>query len=948
MSIGLEDFRRAAAARGDRLILDRDTEGTTTGLKKTKLRVDEESVIWKQVELGNFDSPPIREYQQQNREFKQAFYQALVKSNGQEIADRAVNAAGLPTDWQATGSSFGSKQVTQVLDKAQMLRKSDRDQTERNVRDFLMPGRGFEEVFKHENLIGAANNLDLPADAVRDDQLRAEFRREVKQDPSYGKVAMYTKELSEIAEQAIRKFAAQKRAAFREQYPELANFVQNRNARLVRDGNTPDLHEDAGRLFMELKDRLDPAPANDDPLSKEPVTFRDAATKALDAISSVKDNLRQMSYDPKGMRDLGQTLIDKYLELQNLEQQFSDLAAQNEPKSRAGLHLSLALVREIRHQKDLLLAKAGFLDDVRENDPLSEKMVAYSDLLWARAVGKLIGEALTYFPASSLADGDKAVDRLVKAAARYLGDKKTAYDNASTIKRTTDPGMVKEARDNAEEFLRGALQEAGLPELAINNLASKESLLAARRDILNTNPDWAPVSRDMVVTRDGVTRTYRSQIIPAAHINPRFTRRYASNQPLEAGGPPHAPLSGVSSMTKADHYHPRNLKVSTLEQVLPDGTTRSKATVIGNAVLDMWDIADPDERARANERGAKEVLEAAIATNDRIRHEALNRSANGDNTPVKLTHVSVNLVTPSGVRELPVVEMVKPEVHDYKELTYTKNQFSAFDANTSAGQGANSVPFQVDDDRPNQPPHQDVRINVDVDVISFSFAINPMATGKIPKINLDMPEFVGGWANVYKHNRTQMEKFIGDLGEGKLGAHGAEPGGFVGKVYDLLDETNPFDAPLRARIREQTNIVRDMFTSGAFKRGDGDPAKMGRHILALQGLAEEALSLLDVKDMAATMSKGCKSDKDRGGVTDVELKHQIITEDMGGQIFPNAKLEGDDEQNYYVVAAASGQLENQRFNTGVPGSKEAGKLEQRIRDLFVRLYLSGLGEFAAE
>jgi phosphatidylinositol-4,5-bisphosphate 4-phosphatase len=76
----------------------------------------------------------------------------------------------------------------------------------------------------------------------------------------------------------------------------------------------------------------------------------------------------------------------------------------------------------------------------------------------------------------------------------------------------------------------------------------------------------------------------------------------------------------------------------------------------------------------------------------------------------------------------------------------------------------------------------------------------------------------------------------------------------------------------------------------------------------------------------------------------------MITEDMGGQIRPDAKLEGDDLENYYVVAVASGQLENQRLNTGLPGSKEAGKshFKDRVPDWLVRIFLKGLGQFASE
>ena len=123
---------------------------------------------------------------------------------------------------------------------------------------------------------------------------------------------------------------------------------------------------------------------------------------------------------------------------------------------------------------------------------------------------------------------------------------------------------------------------------------------------------------------------------------------------------------------------------------------------------------------------------------------------------------------------------------------------------------------------------------------------------------------------------------------------------------------------------------------------------MGRHILYLQGLAEKGLGLLNDTSQAATASKGCKSDKDRGSVTDVELKHMAITEDMGGEVLPNQKLEQEDLDNYAVVGATSGQLENQTLSTAGPGSKEQGKLGQRLPDQRAKQYVVGLGPFASE
>jgi phosphatidylinositol-4,5-bisphosphate 4-phosphatase len=191
-----------------------------------------------------------------------------------------------------------------------------------------------------------------------------------------------------------------------------------------------------------------------------------------------------------------------------------------------------------------------------------------------------------------------------------------------------------------------------------------------------------------------------------------------------------------------------------------------------------------------------------------------------------------------------------------------------------------------------------------------------------------------------------MVRFIGDLGTGPDGSYGAAPGGFIGSVYDRLDQSDPKQAELAADIRDQTDLVRKMFLSGDFKRGDGDPAKMGRHILYLQGLADTALELTGQTGQGATASKGCKSDKDRGGVLDNELKHMAMTEDMGGQILPNQKLDDEDRDNY--LRASLAQLKVHGDNTGLPGSKEQGKLTAKIINPAEKQFVEGLGTFASE
>lgn len=946
--IGIEAFR---AAQGDRLILETGADNQATGVQKADLKFGDKVVhFFRSGESFHGTADQITE----NRAFKTEFMSALLKSEGVEVATHACRRAGLPANWITSTKPMSAKQVSRVLKAASQLRKDRLNNAAHNVKVFLK-GR---EPISFNSVFAQRNNGRLPDADANNPQLRQMFRREVRRDPDYGKSGIDQHKLSDILGRTIDKFIAQKRANFREQHPGLTQFADTHPG--------AGLPQDQRSFFDALRNKLDQHHGDAHPqLSQETGTLRSRATAALDSIESCRTLMAKMEYSPEGWAALDNEIADK---LDELTVRIDDLGyisnamaedrddaggAIGIPRSPQGLSMLRGLIADLRHQRVQLQAKRAFVQDVANNDPLSEKTVAYSNMLWAHAAGKIFDKAarplVEQMNEHLMAGNDHQAQRLrtrigqLMNAKQALIDTRTLeYNNASTAVRTDLPGTVEKARHpatlgktHAKDTLKANLSAAGFDEATIKGLISSKSLGSARRDALNENQNWAPYERNMVVSRDGVTRVYKSRITPGGAINNRFARRYA-----ESG------VEGFSSATKADRGHARNLKVSELLVETGAGDV-SKAKVVGHGVLDMWDVEDPGERQTANRSGAHEVLEAAISTNDRIRTEALNRAqanADGDpQPPVKITHVSVNLVTPAGWREMPGFHKTD-KLHDYQELTYTESQFDAFHANSTEGSGG-PVTFQIDDDRPPgvdiDALGEDVDIAVDVDAITFSFAINPMATGKVP-------DFVGGWASVYNHNKEMMVKFVGDLGDDSVGAYTTRPGGFIGSVMDRLDVNDPQQMEMLNKMQEQSNIVRDLFTSQDFKRGNGDPAKMGRHILALQQMAEEVFSLLNVSDQAATMSKGCKSDKDRGGVTDVELKHQIITEDMGGEILPDMKLEGDDQSNYYVVASSSGQLENQSFNTGLPGSKEAGKLRDRIPDATIREYLSGLGKFASE
>ena len=134
---------------------------------------------------------------------------------------------------------------------------------------------------------------------------------------------------------------------------------------------------------------------------------------------------------------------------------------------------------------------------------------------------------------------------------------------------------------------------------------------------------------------------------------------------------------------------------------------------------------------------------------------------------------------------------------------------------------------------------------------------------------------------------------------------------------DLAPEDRDRLTDLIADLREQTGLVRSMFLDRAYEKADGDSAKMGREIVFLQTLADQALQQAGVDDMAATVSKGCKSDKDRGGVLDTELKAKLVLRDLGGDLRHDRPMDEQDRGIYLQVAAQSGQLENQVRNASL-------------------------------
>lgn len=928
MAIGLNNFRQLSGGTFEREIRQ-DPQGQDgprqSGLSRLAGRIQ-----------GWFRTPQEQQMRVQERtQVKQSFLTLLEKTEGRVGAQRALRACGLPANWATNDRPLTNHLVGKILNKAQEFR--------------------LQVVRHNEALLGdALQGLDGPE--LRD--VRAAVIRAVRNDSRYGNTPLSRVDVQSLragAEAELRELRARQ---CEERFPELARLVQEaprgsvlsrveldparftQGLRQIHGGgpwHDPNVAGALARLDQttELLGRQawtqDSLQGLSDQLTQQRDDLVDSQGSLWNGIQTINDELAALT------DDLGET--DRSLhaappgsdQAKTLQARKETLEGQIRVKNEK-LAMHQALYLDLDHQIGLLDAKSAYVDEMRLTDPLTDRSIKHSNLVWAEAGRHLLDQLNV-----DARNGDPAltVDQLGQLAqvrtdwALLCDDRSQQYqdsENVDTLQaieapsksnRDTHP-IVQGKRDTLQD-LRTRLEGIGIPRGTLDAMFSKPSLARSERQALSGLETWQSVIRDMPVMRDGVMRTYKSEIVPAQFISHQLG--------VDLG---HGRVGGVAAGVKDSEDHARNLKVSRLLD--PDG--RTMTTVVGHGVLDMWDVDGQDERQTANERGAREVLEVALTSNQRLRGVLTDPDRPQDAPPPRLVHVSVNLISPDTMRDV-------FGVRDYQERAYTQSQFQAFDANSGPGRD-----LRLFD--PQRPDHHD-DVQVDVDTITFSFGINAIATGGFQNL-------MRVWNNVHEHNTRNMVKLVGDLGEGTFGARGTRPGGFVGEVYDRLEAAvnDPATQPgqrakaegLMAQLRGQTDLVRGMFTEEAFRTGNGDTAKMGREVLVLQGLAEQGLDLLGATDLAGTMSKGCKSDKDRGGVTDVELKSKLILRDLGGEMNPDERLVGDDQGVYYTVSSSSGQLENQRWNTGLSGSKEAGHLKDRLPDPEVRQFLCGLGKFA--
>jgi len=179
------------------------------------------------------------------------FYPSLVKAYGQEIAAHAVDAVQLPSDWKTSSAALDDRSVTLIITKAEaMLNEPKIDVANKEALSRFINGKGDDSLagvfrlkmleLKDKKIAHQRQNekadltnkekqilkswLKNDADSP---ELRKFFKEHVEKRLLNGKLLLTPEVLKEFALQACMEFYSEKKKAFAEACPNLANFADS-------------------------------------------------------------------------------------------------------------------------------------------------------------------------------------------------------------------------------------------------------------------------------------------------------------------------------------------------------------------------------------------------------------------------------------------------------------------------------------------------------------------------------------------------------------------------------------------------------------------------------------------------------------------------------------------------------------------------------------------------
>lgn len=406
----------------------------------------------------------------------------------------------------------------------------------------------------------------------------------------------------------------------------------------------------------------------------------------------------------------------------------------------------------------------------------------------------------------------------------------------------------------------------------------------------NKDQAWGEVRHDFRLFQEGVSRDFSSKVTPVAQTTQATGGNVASSLPSRytADG-----VRGICSDDRANTKHATNLAVTefsdgtgVLFRGVRHGTyaTKCDPSKLSPAELNQLkqDLNLPPTATMDQVKEAVEdlrVLEGvslALQGNIPVLDQAIQASNN--NAEVPTLHIcSINLQTGGDTFEDTDSASL--------EGNMINRQTAAFQR--LAARGQISVAVVGPDGTARMVP-------VKVKVVPVNFPVNPGATGKF--LNVD----VGS-----RRARTSVLEALQTM----TGSHqeGDPMGGLVAQYLRRQDVSEQD----KAVVRELVEQCRHIANGDQIFKPDGTP-----DFYALPA----RLNLLAFK-IGMTPMFNCKSGKDRTGHLDLETKFLASRIAMEGRVPKPGLLTPSQKTAFSTIALKSGNLEMQRYNTGIGGYK---------------------------
>lgn len=325
----------------------------------------------------------------------------------------------------------------------------------------------------------------------------------------------------------------------------------------------------------------------------------------------------------------------------------------------------------------------------------------------------------------------------------------------------------------------------------------------------------------------------------------------------------------------------------------------------------MWSseltVRQPDGSSRTLFRGMRHGVHDAFG----IKDPALRRQANINRVKEFYTaalHAQPELLQAAmegKTVKLPVVStsLLGPNWFIRKETSMLANQNAAWTDACTNGVCELSIGGKT--------------VRVEPKVITFNYAVDMWSQSF----------GLHAWRNTQAQNDEGLRQLIGSGAD-------IDPQSHVGQFLSTCP-----DEGLKSKVRLLAEQIGSMRTSGAYKKWGSDPYAMPARIALLAHLT------------GAMPAYNCKSGKDRTGQMDVAVKTLAFQLDQGK--LPDPLKPATQESKFIMnkMAANSGNMEVQQYNTGLAGSKTAGWFSnpgglrsQFSDDAFE--YYRGLQEFA--